>query len=424
MDLAARPHITAGVALASAAVIAVAPATQHLPDLHLAQQLPQVSVSDIQLTDASSTIDLFAGVASQLASLVTTVGNELSSIPGVVQPALQSFGTSAITAAVPANVLNSVESWLPIQTWNAFANHASNNLSWLAQKWAVYPFPVANQIGANWLQYGNEYVTPYHSAATAAVAYFTGTKPGNFGPLISNAMQAMQKGQVSTVVTDLYSAFFSSPFVQIGEPLEKIPPILAQIAQNMANTVNYATNGFLVQAGATFGILTPGTIEGAVGTALQNIFTSFAAGDPSGLATNIINAPGLIADQIVNGTFLSKNVPLNGGLISAVGNNSAGLFKNFGVTVPQQLAGVLVTPGAQNILQGGSLANAGTTFVNTLTQGWPALGNYLAGVPTQLTAMLQSLPTALPAALNGLVGAASGFVSQLGVLLVNLLKLL
>ncbi|QZA18432.1 hypothetical protein K3U93_04320 [Mycobacterium malmoense] len=99
MDLAARSHITAAAALASAAVLAAGPMAQHLPDLHLTQQLSRVSVANINLTDTASALDLFSGVESQLASLAN--------------------GASA--AAVSASLADN----LVVQTWsNTFANAA------------------------------------------------------------------------------------------------------------------------------------------------------------------------------------------------------------------------------------------------------------------------------------------------------------
>lgn len=105
MELAARPHISAGVALAAASVIAAGSIAQHLPGLHVAEHLPTVNVAAINLTDASSMMDLFSGVETEFASLAS--------------------GASA--AAVPADVLN-LSLPVPIQTWVTTFENAGANL--------------------------------------------------------------------------------------------------------------------------------------------------------------------------------------------------------------------------------------------------------------------------------------------------------
>ncbi|BBZ52878.1 hypothetical protein H7H82_16495 [Mycobacterium heidelbergense] len=403
MDLAARPHITAAVALASAAVLAAGPIAQHLPDLHVAQELRHVSMSEINLTDAASgTMDLFSGVENELASLV---------------------GGAAATA-VPADTLTSIESWLPIQTWNAVAVGANTNIASLVQQFEAEPFPLLQQVAANWLQYGVEYVTPFKTSSKNLLLLTTSAKPGSgFVAGLQNAWALINAGNISGAVSQLEATLFQNLAVSVGQPLEETLTFPGQILQNLTNAYNYLTGPILAGIGTQLLLNVPAKFTTSLGNGLQAIYNSWVAADPSGLATNILNLPGAVTNATLNG-LINKNGLYNGGILSEYNGLVQALFVGTG----QNLATQIVAPGSQNISTGGSLQVAAQTFINTLTQGWPAWGTYLnsqlANIPGELTAALQNLPSTLPQLLSGFAGAAGAFASQLGTLLINLLKLL
>ncbi|OIN80475.1 hypothetical protein BMG05_12640 [Mycobacterium malmoense] len=382
VDLTARPRITAGVALASAAVLAAGPMAQRLPNFHVAWQLTQVNVSEINLTDASSALDLFSGVENELVSLAS--------------------GASA--AAVPASVVN------PLQTWISTFQTAGANLQTLFNDWSKMPFPVLQQVAANGLQYGIDYVAPFHTAANAAVKYLTPMKGTQFFPAMQKAGSELLAGQVSTAITGFYQALWQNPLIEIGMPLENITEIPGYIATNFANTVNYFPT--VVTYVGLFQLLSlPQNLATTLGTSLQSVYDAFVGGDGPGVLTNLLNTPGALTNTLLNGA---------GGVLYPGGG---GLSYGFSIQYAQQLASKIVAPKAQNIAIGGSLATALQNFGNTLTQGWPSLSSLAtigSNLGYELTLMLQSLPSTLsnlPSTLGSLAG-------QVGTLLLSFLRLL
>ncbi|MCV7379813.1 hypothetical protein H7K38_14255 [Mycobacterium alsense] len=410
MDLAARrPHLSAGIALASAAVIAAGPMTQHLPKLDVTQHLPKVSVTDINLTDAASPMmDLFSGVENELASLAS--------------------GASA--AALPAA---STGLPLPIQTWvDTFAT-AGTNLQTIFNRWSQLPFPVLQQVGANWLSYAGIYVGAYQTAAKNAVNYFTSTKPGNFQPLLQTALTDYQSGNVSGAIAALYTALYNNAFVQMGQPLENITTILANMTHELYNGTNFLfgpASPFLTGVG-TFGLFDlPNDIQSGLGTSLQAAFNAWTTGDAVGAVANLINTPGAVANTLLNG------INGNGGVLSASPTKlvtPSGLL-NWGLNaLGPQLSQAIVAPGAVQIVNGnlaqgfkpgGSLAGALQGFANQLQNGWPSLTPVVNDLNAGLTQLLQTIPSVL-SNLPSLLGQAGAWLtSNIGLLISNLLKLL
>ncbi|OIN78404.1 hypothetical protein BMG05_24095 [Mycobacterium malmoense] len=398
VDLAARPHITAGIALASAVAITAGPMAQHLPDLHLAQHLSTVSVSTINLTDASSALDLFAGVENELASLAS--------------------GAAAASLPAPPTGLP-----LPIQTWvNTFAS-AGTNLQTILNTWSKLPFPVAQQVAANWLYYADTYVGSFQNFANAAVKYFGAG--GTFWTSLQRAATDFQTGNITTGFGVLYNTLFQTPALDLGTPLQAIlKTIPVDITQNLANATKYLNVTGVTQV-INYGVLgIPGQMEQALGSSLQAVYNSWTAGDPVGLLTSLANAPGALTNAALNGVngqygllspayTLSKFLPPeHTGVLDVVLNY-----------LGPNLANAIASPGAQPIANGGSLATAFQTFVNQLVTGWPSLSNVsglVSNLGGQLTAILQNVPSFL----SNLPSMLGSFTGQIGTLLINLLKLL
>ncbi|UNB96120.1 hypothetical protein [Mycobacterium malmoense] len=396
MDLAARPHITAGIALASAAVVAAGPVAQHLPDLGPAQH--QVSVSDIKLTDAASgMVDLFTGVENELASLVSGAS------------------AAAVPASVVSNAINPVQAWI-----NAFES-AGTNIQSIFNTWSKTPFPVLQQIAANGIQYGSIYAGAFQTSANDLAAYFSSGAGTTFWNILSTAQKAFAAGNISSAMGSLYSAFWGDLIVFGGLPLEQILNIPIDVTQNIANATLYGLKTGLSQA-VTWGVLDlPEQPWIALGTSLQAISTAWGAGDPVGLLTNIINIPGAMVNAFLNG---AKNNST--GLLSAPITgfpHGDGLVNVLVNSVLPNLAEQIVVPGAQNVVGGGSLVTAIQNFANKLITGWPSAST-LSGIGgafgSELTALLQSVPSAL----SSLPSTLGTIATQLGTLLINLLRML
>ncbi|MCV7379839.1 hypothetical protein H7K38_14405 [Mycobacterium alsense] len=405
MDLAARrPHISAGIALASAAVIAAGPMTQHLPKLDAAHYLPKVSVTEINLTDAASPMmDLFAGVEDQLASLAGGAS------------------AAAVPAAALTDFLNPATLPLPVATWvNVFQN-AGTNLQTVLSSWQTDPFPIARQMLANWAQYGIDYITPYHTAAIGAAKYFGTTTNVSFWGYLKSAWSGYLSGNMIAAKNGVYNAFLGGLEQPVLLPLEKTLTFIPQIPQNFTNLVNglvgIPADGVTPSSLTTLGLLAVGMGTQPfvpIGTTLQNISNAYNAGNLPAMLGYAADFPGELANAVIN----SNNVSY--GILST----NRGLLNTFANIIPQALAGQMVAPNAQNLSTGGSLAVSGQQLVNALTTGWPDLTPVINTTTNELTAWLQQIPSVvsnLPTLLSGAIGSLA---SHIGLIIANLLKLL
>ncbi|UNB94428.1 hypothetical protein [Mycobacterium malmoense] len=381
MDLAARPHITAGVALASAAVLAAGPMAQHLPDLHVAQHLRQVSVSDIQLTDASSgMVDLFAGVENELASLAS--------------------GASA--AAVPALPAPPTGLPLPIQTWvNAFAT-AGTNLQTILGNWSTLPAPVLQQVVANWLDYTGIYLGSYLNTGTKFITAYAGNSSTDFFPELQTAFSNIVSGNIATATTHIAFAFYGDPFNALSN-LENIPPILGNMTTNLNGATEYLTNGAIRTLGE-FALSAPQQWFGkaGLGNALQLVYNSWTAGNPLGTLTTLANIPGAVANTIINGIPPAYTAD---GFLSVSPNFAGGLLEDLAIFMPRQLAPAIVAPGAVNISEGGTLGDAFQMLSSTLSQDFTSLLAAAGSAQQTLPAVVQSLFDTVLAYFNSSLGA-------------------
>ncbi|OIN82778.1 hypothetical protein BMG05_00310 [Mycobacterium malmoense] len=421
VDLAARPHITAGVALASAVVIAAGPMAQHLPHLHLAQQLRQVSVSDINLTDAASGMtDLFSGVGNELESLASGAS------------------ALAVPAAALTDFINPAALPLPVQTWVTTFQALGMNTQQIFDAWTQMPFPVAQQIAANWLQYGSDYVGPFQTVANNMVNYFTGTQTSDFVPLLQQAWSALINTSSSTNITqafnDLNFAFIINPAIQFGEPLENVLAIPTYIAANFSSFVNgllNTGNGLPFTAIGYFVASLEPLLEKTFAGALQASFNAFNVGDATDGVLNLVNIPGAMINALLNGQF-NNTKTIQGwanGLLSfatcrAGTCSPSGLLSKLLLNFSPNLASTMVAPNGQNIAQGGSLVTAFQNFANQLINGWPSLSPVVSDISGGLTSLLQSIPSTLsnlPSMLGNLGGALTG---QIGAWIATILRLL
>ncbi|ORA82032.1 hypothetical protein BST29_12570 [Mycobacterium malmoense] len=296
----------------------------------------------------------------------------------------------------------------PIQTWIDTFETAAINLQSLAAQYQNHPLIVPQQLAANFLQYAYEYVQPYTKAATNAVNFYLGTNPHDFVGFMQQAFAAALAGNFSGsqgAVTDLYEALWISPLVGIGYPLETIPQILNPITQNLANTSDYLTTTALTNVGAAVTLGLPGVLDVALGTSLQNVYDSFAAGDAVGGVINAVDIPGELTNAFLNGS-LAANGTYSGGLLS---DGASGIFKAIGITTAQGLAEKIVAPGAQNIMTGGSLSYALGYLLNLLTTGFPTpqtvFDNLVNWVQTYLLGGFSGAAAATSPAVGSIVGA-------------------
>ncbi|ORA69529.1 hypothetical protein [Mycobacterium heidelbergense] len=296
----------------------------------------------------------------------------------------------------------------PVQTWINTFEAAGINLQSLATQYAQHPFPVPQQMAANFLQYGIQYVTPYTTATTNAVNYYLGTNANDFVPILQTAVAAASTGNISTAVSNVFNAVYLGPLILILQPLETIPQILNPITQNLANTSNYLTTTALANVGLVATITLPSLLQQTLGTSLQNVYNSFAAGDPVGGLVNAVDIPGALTNAFLNGSP-AVNGTYNSGLLS---DGQGGLVHAIGIITAQGLAQKIVAPNAQNIMTGGSLSYALGQLANLVATGFPTPQTVVDNA-VNLLQYLFANPGAAAAAVNvgnfaALAPAASG----------------
>lgn len=429
MQLAARPYLTAGVALAGAGIIAAPPVAQHLPE---------IQASEVRLANAEESItDLFSGAANGAANLASAAS--AADVPGSL------FSPLAAAAGSDPYFVN------PLQTWvDVFANSAAN-LQTIGADWANIPAVLAQQVAANWIEYANLYVGAYQAAANGAVNFYTSVAvhgtPTTFWPLMTTILSDFQTGDLINAFEDLGYALIQGPIQQIFEPMEQTLNIPVDITQNIATTTSNLIGTQLTSGISALGAslevgAIPSFFEG-LGAGLQPAYDAFAAGDFPGGVLNVLNTPGVAVDYLLNG------VPGGGatGLLSPENGSldiDSGLLSVLVNYIPQQLAAAIPVSGAANITEGGSLATGWGAFVNQLINGWPqanqivdnivALINYLspadfgnaAAAVGALPIDVAGIAPSIAADLSGLLpsiatGIAGTLPTELGTLAANIL---
>ncbi|BBZ49960.1 hypothetical protein H7H82_19705 [Mycobacterium heidelbergense] len=414
MDLAARPHITAGVALASAAVIAAGPMAQHLPDLHLAQQLRTVSVTEIQLTDAaSSVIDLFAGVENELASLAS--GAAVASVP-------------AATVGVFIN---------PITTWANVLQTAANNIGLLGQKWLADPLPVASQVVINELGFGNILAKAINTAGTSFWNSLARPATGVAARMFTAGTDLAAGNLFGAVNT--WTSLELSLILSAGENFVPALALVGDIATNFGKLVTELSSTQVLFDTSLISIEYFGAIvPDAFALTAQGVINAVQAGDPAGALSAIVNAPANLTGNLLNGFFNPISGSTLTGLLSTSPSNG-GVLSSFGL-VPPLLAQSIGAKAGQNTssLLPGAFNTFGSTVQTQLTSLWNTMTTDLGTIFSQTFPSLGGLATALqgvPAALaplgslignfTGQVGSALGNIgAQIGTLLLTLLKAL
>lgn len=262
----------------------------------------------------------------------------------------------------------------PIETWVDTLQTAYSNAQVIANTYRQVPAPVLQQVAANWANYAGQYVGNYQTAAFAAVNYFLGTAPSSFVPRLLPGIEAAQAGDFTDAFSTFYNAFWLFPIAGILSPLEDQLFIPQNIFNNLASGWSYATNAGLQSIGGNYILGLPQMLFLGTGQGLQNIYNAAIAGSPLGVATNVLNFPGLVTNFFLNGP---PTGPLHGssGLLSApspTNKFASGALYSTVQTVLPGLQASIVAPGSQNVMQGGSLAVAIQNFLYQLVGGWPS----------------------------------------------------
>ncbi|WP_141772798.1 hypothetical protein [Mycobacterium malmoense] len=297
----------------------------------------------------------------------------------------------------------------PIQSWMDLIQTTQTNLQTVTQDFLSLPFPAAQQLAANWLQFGDLYVSTMQTGATDAVSYFTGSGASDFLPLLYSGSQDLVAGNVAGWISNLINALYQQPLFQIGYPLEATLDIPKTMSTNFGYAVNALLGGGVTDLGVYL-VLGPGQIGHAFGSSLQAAVNSANSGDLAGAFINLLNVLPVTLDAIINGT----GSPPEFGLINTP---YAGLYVELS-DISYNLAQAIVAPNSQNIVNGGSLPVATQEFLTQLTTGWPSLqvafnqllntvGQLLGGGGAAATAGFVNADSAMAGLAAGLPGLST-----------------
>lgn len=289
----------------------------------------------------------------------------------------------------------------PLQTLLNTAINAADNVYAVGQEAWALPAPLLRQMAANLIQYSAIEIGAFQKASTAAVTYFGTTFP----EIMQTAVAALDSGDVAGFMDGVNSAIFGT-FFNVLLPMQSALAIPQNIAASLAAAAIYVTGAFVTAAGAVVVQGTLPAITGAIGDDLQASYDAATGGNWVGTIAALADLPVAVSNAVLNG--VNGNAGLLGpaaGLIT--GGGLLGLIVQ---TLPQGLARAIASPGAQNIMNGGTVEAAWQDFVTQMNTQWPT-PNELAAIPAGIAAGLQGLPeAALNAtgnALRGLIGGGA-----------------
>lgn len=277
MQLAIRSTFTAGVALASAAVIAVSPISPVAP------RLADATVSAIHTSSAAV---------------------ELTALTDPITAWMEVFGTTF------------------------------NNIAHIGGSIAAAPFPILQQVIANQVANGQLLFSSIDAAAMSYIRFFTSAEDYQGAYWLREAAKNLLAGNISGSAANVSAILFR--LFAFANPLINIMQIPIGISQNLVN-VFAAVPQLLMPLGLS--VLNP--IEGAInasGDIAQGVLDAIKAGDPVGALGAVINAPAVLAGAILNGYYNDLAGLTTGLFTTGASILNRGLIQTLLVTIPQAIA--------------------------------------------------------------------------------------
>ena len=268
MHAAVRPYATAGVALVGASVIAVAPVTAPLPDIHIAA--PHVSMP-VELTQTVSPITAYLELfQNTFANLTNLAGQVVADPAPILQQIIRNqigYVTTLATAGQTTvqSLVTYVTTELPMSLQSAFALIRSGDLQdglydiFLA----VVVFPALTVVGGLVPALEHVVETPIENLLAAVQTTFAGVFSLGIGLIAPFASLAYETGGIAQ---DLFNA------VQAGDPLAFVDTVLAAPALLTNAVLNGASPPSFLPGLLTAGPPGFGTIQ-----ALLNLREAIAA---------------------------------------------------------------------------------------------------------------------------------------------------
>lgn len=274
MQLALRPYVTAGVAIVGASVIAATPITQAAPQIqHRAVEL----TASVQNLDVSNPF----GAPPSAAAFV----NSLAAVPSLVPTAL-------LDGMAVGDALGPITAWAEVLTL------AFKNVSLLAQGGAEAWLGLGQQVGSNWLGYGDTVITALQGAGEGFADWATTNLP----TALQLMVDAVASGDVFDVPRIVWSAV-EQLVVAAGMPLFSLTSIPVDIVQNLANVTDAVLSSQLM----TLSLSVMQTIRGTtaeIDRAGGLVTDALADGDPLAAFSALLNMPAAVTGAFLNGSTI------------------------------------------------------------------------------------------------------------------------
>ncbi|WP_123025369.1 hypothetical protein [Mycolicibacterium stellerae] len=417
MQLALRPYVTTGVALVGASVLVAAPISVTPPDIQMSNPTVQVERA-VQLTanEIENAVNKLVFAATEagvsIAQLTTPLVAQILGVSETEAAIFLALGTIGLfgplisgTGAIGTALQDIVDSdgleellnnliGAPGTIADGFVNggYGPNlvSLLGLGLPTTAYTLLAGGLINPGDVEDLLTYFAPGTYVASGAIPTLQSLVDQLFGLFSTTSMSAESVSALaapapdSTIEDGINSLLYTLTgatlsVVELGAPL--VAKILGVSEADAEAFLGLATVGLL-------GPAISGT--GAVGTALQNIVNSDGIGE---LVTNLIGAPGTVADGVVNGGYGPNLLSLLPALQAIPGANEAfapGLIQNPGFIYGLLPGGIGLKPNATGL----SLLPPGTIAV-------------LQGLVEQVFGALPSAASANTAALRTSEGTES-----------------
>lgn len=424
MQLAARPSVTAGVALASACILAAAPVAHQLPEVH-APAIDLTSVEDIVTDSFSGVGGVVAGLANEAgaadvpAGLIAESLNPSAGLYGITVANLSSWAQQLATSPLVESLTNRLEMLatsplvesLASSPWVELFSNTIGNLQALGAGIQADPLPILAQVIANQLVNTQTTTTTLQTFGKAANTWFA----TEFPQALLLALRDMKASHVTDAVTTMNGAIFDLLYQAL--PILELGSIPVSMTDNLYKATNALNSSLLIPLG--YGAL-PMFFEPSValGDSVQAFLDAAEAGNFPAALGALVNAPPEVLNAFLNGG-LPLNLPGTGALLpetgllsgptAGPGGEIGGAIYSLLVSVPRAIAqaiGASTPNAAASSVATAGLGNVGAmlnttfgnlgTFANTAASLIPQIGNLLqpgalAGFGSLLTANLVSV---------------------------------
>lgn len=228
---------------------------------------------------------------------------------------------------IPARVVSSAEVALtamanPIEQWAQVIQAAVANAGALGEQWLADPAPVLRQLLTNQLGYGQQVVTAAQTSLTNLLQQLSLTNPDGTPAQLKLVVDQIAAGQFYTAMETLFNTVLATIALP-ALPLLDLLQIPVTMAQNFANAVAVVPTQLIQVSFSALGV--GAGAFAAFGTAGQAVVDALSAGDLLGAVTAVVSIPATVIGAVLNGfapTFapglLTADGPLAGLLNAAV----------------------------------------------------------------------------------------------------------